>query len=124
MDKTIFIVTGAAGHLGSYVVRELLSQGKAVRALVLPNEACPDFIDENRHLLREYVGNVCDPGSIAPLFEGNSTAGFIVIHCAGIVMITEKEDKRVYDVNVSGTANIIDACKRYSVRLLISIQSI
>lgn len=124
MSNTIYIVTGAAGHLGSYVVRELLFRGREVRALVLPNESCPDFIDVNRHLLKEYAGNVCVPASIEPLFESNAPTEFIVIHCAGIVAITKKTDKKVYDVNVGGTANIIAACKRHRVKRLVYISSV
>jgi len=124
MSKGIFVVTGAAGHLGSYVVRELLSQGKQVRALVLPHEMCPDFIDVNQHLLTEYVGDVCDPASLAPLFDDISPGEWVVIHCAGIVSITKKEDRRVYDVNVGGTANIIEICRKYSVKRLVYISSV
>ena len=124
MNNVIFIVTGAAGHLGSYVVRELLANGYPVRALVLANETCPDFIDVNRHLLVEYTGNVCDPTSLIQLFDNALSAKFIVIHCAGIVSITKKEDRRVYDVNVSGTANIIEACKSYHVQRLVYISSV
>ena len=124
MNDAIFIVTGAAGHLGSHVVRALLSRGKQVRALVLPNETCPDFIDINRHLLKEYKGNVCDPASIKQIFEDSAPEGIIIIHCAGIVTITKKEDRRVYDVNVGGTANIINMCKRYPVKRLVYISSV
>ena len=37
--KTRYLVTGAAGHLGTAVVRALTARGDAVRALVLPGEA-------------------------------------------------------------------------------------
>jgi dihydroflavonol-4-reductase len=122
--KPIFIVTGAAGHLGGYVVRELLSQGFVVRALVLPGETCPAFIDVNRHLLTEYTGNVCKPGSLSPLFEDFETESFTVVHCAGIVAITQKPDERLYAVNVCGTENIIAACKQYRVKRLVYISSV
>ena len=124
MSETVFIVTGAAGHLGSHVVKELLEQDKEVRALVLPNESCPDFIDANRHLLKEYAGNVCIPETIEPLFDSNGVKEFVVIHCAGIVTIDSKKNKKVYDVNVGGTANIIAACERHSVKRLIYISSV
>ncbi|WP_085834067.1 NAD-dependent epimerase/dehydratase family protein [Clostridium merdae] len=124
MKKTTYIVTGAAGHLGSYVVKLLLERGMEVRALLLPNESIPSFIEENRSLLQEYTGNVCNFASLPPLFEGNGMNEFIVIHCAGIVSITQKEDRRVYDVNVSGTKNIIDACRQYAVKRLVYISSV
>ena len=42
MDKNIsgelYIVTGAAGNLSSAIVRQLVRDGRRVRALVLPRE--------------------------------------------------------------------------------------
>jgi len=124
MNNEIFIVTGAAGHLGSIIVKVLLLRGKRVRALVLPGEKCPDYICDNRHLLTEYTGNVCDPDSLGRLFENQSSDELVVIHCAGIVSITRKKDQRVYDVNVKGTGMIIEACKRYPVKRLVYISSV
>jgi len=124
MNDEIYIVTGAAGHLGSFVVRELLSAGRQVRALVLPGESCPAFIDVNRHLLTEYTGNVCDPASLTQLFGDAPSGRFIVIHCAGIVSITKKEDRRVFGVNVGGTANIIEICERYQALRLVYVSSV
>ena len=124
MSDAIFIVTGAVGHLGSHIVQELLSQGKQVRALVLPNESCPEFIDKNRYLLREYTGNVCDQTTLEPLFNAGPSEELVVIHCAGIVSISNKADQRVYEVNVKGTKNIIEVCKRFSVKRLVYISSV
>ena len=124
MSGPIYIVTGAAGHLGSCVVRELLAQGREVRALVLPGEKCPDFIDVNRQFLREYTGNVCNPDTLTRLFHDDAPGELYVIHCAGIVSITKKEDRRVYDVNVGGTENIIKMCRKYQVKRLVYISSV
>lgn len=124
MSNTIYIVTGAAGHLGSHIVQQLLLQGKHVRAFLLKDESCPEFISQNRHLLTQYVGDVRDPASIDPLFECSTPAEFIVIHCAGIITIAAKPDQRVHDVNVGGTANMIDACKRHNAKRLIYTSSV
>lgn len=37
MDE-LYLITGAAGHLGNTLVRKLSEQGRHVRALVLPGE--------------------------------------------------------------------------------------
>ena len=35
----MWLVTGATGHIGNVLVRELLARGEQVRALILPNES-------------------------------------------------------------------------------------
>jgi dihydroflavonol-4-reductase len=124
VDALTYIVTGAAGHFGSHVVQELLARGKSVRALVLRGERCPGFAVADQGLLTECVGDVCDPDSLDAVFEGAASGGFVVVHCAGIVSIARKEDRRVYDVNVAGTANVIDACKRHSAKRLVYVSSV
>ena len=37
-NNRIYLLTGAAGFLGSNICTQLLSEGKQVRALVLPND--------------------------------------------------------------------------------------
>ena len=34
----LYFITGAFGHLGSVIARQLINSGKEVRAFVLPNE--------------------------------------------------------------------------------------
>ena len=44
--KDLYLVTGAAGHLGLTVVEELRKEGKTVRALVLPGDKAAGKLPE------------------------------------------------------------------------------
>lgn len=116
--KMLYIVTGAAGHLGSVITRQLITSGQQVRALVLPGEK---HAPENAEL---YFGDVCNKESIRPCFENMNGRQFIVIHCAGIVSITSKFNQRVCDVNVTGTQNVVELCKEYHVSKMVYVSSV
>ncbi|WP_101772258.1 NAD-dependent epimerase/dehydratase family protein [Peptostreptococcus faecalis] len=116
--KQIYLVTGAAGHLGGVVVQNLIERGKCVRALVLPNE-------KNIPELAEiYKGDVCDKSSIKACFDNLGDSKLVVIHCAGIVSISSKFDQAVFDVNVRGTKNVVDLCREDKVHKLIYVSSV
>ncbi len=117
-----YLVTGAAGHLGSHVVSALIGRGDSVRALVLPGEHCPDFVPKGG-LLTEVAGDVRDARSLEALFEGAGGEA-VVIHCAGIVEITGEANRRLFDVNVGGTRNVLEACGRHGVKRLVYVSSV
>ena len=64
----MYCVTGAAGHLGSHVVKALVERGDRVRALVLPGERCPDFVPRGE-FLEEIEGDVRDVQSLSRLTD-------------------------------------------------------
>ena len=76
----MILVTGAAGHIGNVLVRELLSEGRQVRALILPGEdiSSLDGLD-----IDFAEGNVLDPLSLDRAMEGID----IVYHLAGVISI-------------------------------------
>jgi dihydroflavonol-4-reductase len=119
---SVYCVTGAAGHLGSHVVKALLARGDEVRALVLPGERCPDYVGE-REALREVAGDVRDVLSLDRLLA-DLDGKAVVIHCAGIVEITGRSNQRLVDVNVGGTRNVLDACRKHGVKRLVYVSSV
>ncbi len=111
------IVTGATGHIGNVLVRELLARGVVVRALVLP--------DDDKRLLAgldiETVhGDVTDPVSLKSAFAGAE----LVFHLAGIVTIMPGMASVLERVNVGGMRNVIAACRASGVRRLVYTSSI
>lgn len=124
MKKTIYVVTGAAGHLGSHVVDALLNKGCDVRTFLLQGETIPNRECEDRSRLSEYFGDVRDRASLEPLFLNTEDTDVNFIHCAGIISISEKIEPRVHEVNVIGTQNVIDACLTHQVKRLVYVSSV
>lgn len=131
MKKTIYIVTGAAGHLGSHIISELLKQKYTVRGLILPSEIRDVQILSPG--LTYIMGDVRDPESLEALFPpvsatspGTSaeTADFILIHCAGLISIYGGPTPAVYSVNVDGTKNVVDACIHHHVKRMVYVSSV
>lgn len=117
--EELYLVTGAAGHLGSALVDQLLKAGKPVRALVLPKEK--DLLPKGVDV---FVGDVTQKESLAPFFANPDQKELIVLHCAGIVSIASKYSQKVYDVNVGGTKNVVDLCREQGVKKLIYVSSV
>ena len=57
-------------------------------------------------------------------FSHNPDTELIVIHTAAIVSISSKVDKKVVDVNVNGTKNIVELCLRHKVKKLVHTSSV
>ena len=116
ISQELYIVTGAAGNLGSAIVRKLISENKSVRAFVLRGE------EAARHLPGEakvIEGDVTDVSTLETLFADipEETATY-VIHCAAMVSVSSLVAKKIWQVNVDGTQNIIDKCSEHNARLI------
>ena len=103
------VVTGATGHIGNVLVRKLYERGYQVVAFVLKN----DNIDIFKGLNIEYkYGDVNDIESLEKAFFGVD----VVFHLAGIIDIGNGNKSRMYKVNVEGTKNVVDVCKKDGVK--------
>ncbi len=111
------LVTGATGHIGNVLVRELAKRGEKVRVLVLPGE---DLSPLNGLDIEVIEGNILDNCCLGPAFEGIE----YVFHLAGIISIMPGKDDFVHDVNVNGTINMLTAAKNANVKRFIHTSSI
>jgi len=111
------VVTGATGHLGNVLVRELIGSGRRVRAVVLPGEATDAIAGLDADVVR---ADVRDYGSLVAAFAG---AG-VVYHLAGIISISGGQARLLHEVNVLGVRNVVRACLDVAVRRLVYTSSV
>ena len=117
-----YLVTGAAGHLGSAVVRELMEAGFSdLRVLVMPGDKTASQLPAGIEQVR---GDLLDRAALEEFFRVPDGTEMIVIHCAGIVSTSMKASQRLFDVNVGGTKNIVDMCAQANVKKLVYVSSV
>jgi dihydroflavonol-4-reductase len=98
------LVTGASGFVGSHLVRALLHLQKPykVRALVRPTSRLKALEGLDVEVVR---GDVRDPDSIRRAVAGCA----LVFHCAALYAFNVRPQTLIYDVNVEGTRNVLQA---------------
>ena len=79
MGKTVYLLTGAAGFLGSHVCDELLERGDRVRALVLPGDKSVIYVPKEVEIVE---GDLCDVESLERFFTIPKGEESVVIHYA------------------------------------------
>ena len=106
------LVTGAAGFLGSRVARQLVARGEDVRVLMRASSTNRAIAD----LSLEYVtGDLRDPASLDRAMKGVKR----VFHVAADYRLWAKRSQDIYDSNVGGTKNLLEAARRAAVEQLI-----
>ena len=117
--EDLYLITGAAGHLGNALMHQLLACGKAVRSFDLANSRpVPAGVDT-------FHGDVNNKDSLVTFLDRpNPSTRMILIHAAGIVSISSQYDQRVYDVNVIGTQNVLQAAIEARVDKFVYVSSV
>jgi len=113
----MIVVTGATGHIGNVLIRELVTRRQIVRALALPGDDCRPLTGLEIEIDR---GDVTDLKSLESAFVGAD----IVFHLAGIVTIMPSMKKILERVNVGGVRNVATACRTCGVRRLVYTSSV
>jgi dihydroflavonol-4-reductase len=108
-------VSGASGHIGNCLVRELKKQGAEVKVLV--HNFRNDLDKLNVELIQ---GNLLEPESLIKLCDGVD----VVFHLAAQIAIENRSSAQVYETNVTGTRNMIKAAIKGGAKKFIHFSSI
>ncbi|MDQ4141459.1 MAG: NAD-dependent epimerase/dehydratase family protein [Bacteroidota bacterium] len=96
-------VTGSKGLIGSYLLRQLLADGHQVKALIRTSPTSEDLQHPN---LQYITGDILDVSVLQQAIGDND----YVFHCAGLVSYAPQDADLLKQINVEGTANIVNTC--------------
>ncbi len=116
----MIFVTGGTGFLGSYILQELVLQGKPVRALrrkpTFPFYLHPALLDK----ISWVEGDVLDVTGLMENLKGCNQ----IIHAAGFVSFIPSDKKKLFKINIEGTANLVNAAIDAGVTDFIHVSSV
>ncbi len=110
-------VTGASGFLGSHVARLLAERGGGVRVLVRPSSDLRALGDSASERVS---GDLRDPASLDRALAGIET----VFHVAADYRLWAANPAEIYESNVTGTRNLLEAARRAGVKRFVYTSSV
>ena len=112
----MILVTGATGLVGSHLVRQLVREGKKIRAFYRTHIPTIEGGDEV-----EWVkGDILDIVSLEDAMPGIQQ----VYHCAATVSFNPKKKADLYKNNIEGTANVVNAGIEAGIQKLVFVSSV
>lgn len=121
LEGSKVLVIGGAGFIGSFLVAELLKEGIA-ELRIYDNfsrgkmENIADSLEDERCSIFPFGGDVRELDILDKAFEGID----YVFHLAAMWLLHCKDFPRTaFDVNISGTFNVLEACVKHKVKKLI-----
>ena len=112
----MILVTGGAGLLGNTLIEMLLAKGENVRA-IYNNTALAKNTSSNFETVK------CDILDVYALEDAMQNVTE-VYHCAGLVSFNPRDEKKLYSINVEGTANVVNAALNAGIRKLVHVSSV
>jgi dihydroflavonol-4-reductase len=126
----MIFITGGTGFLGSHLLHELALHEQPVRALYRNRSHLASvkrifqYYQEDPIPLMDKIewvqGDILDYYSLMEYLKGMDQ----VYHCAGLVSLQDADKKRLMDVNVTGTTQVVNACLELNIPRLCHVSSI
>jgi len=110
------LVTGGAGYIGSHIVEQLIKNKEKV--IILDNlvTGYKKLINKKAKFIKADIKNKLKISKIIRDYNINS-----IIHLAAYLNVSEaeKNKKKYYKNNITGTKNLLEACKNSKVKNII-----
>ncbi|XP_039103742.1 3 beta-hydroxysteroid dehydrogenase type 7 isoform X2 [Hyaena hyaena] len=121
--KLVYLVTGGCGFLGEHIVRMLLQREPRLYELRVFDLHLGPWLEELKTgpvKVTAIQGDVTQAHEVAAAVAG----AHVVIHTAGLVDVFGRASpETIYEVNVQGTKNVIEACVQSGTRFLVYTSS-
>ena len=118
---TKILVTGGTGFIGSYIIKQLVEKGYLVRAMRRDSSQVPRYIPEPIFNKVEWVsGDILDVVSLEDAMTGVDA----VIHSAAIISFSRGDKKKMYKINIEGTANTVNIALEKNIKRLVHVSSV
>lgn len=127
MDKGTVFVTGGTGLIGAHLLLNLLKSGESVRALKRDSSDLEPVKRVFTHYdslelfskIKWVNGDITDIISIEDALEGVTH----VYHTAALVSFNPSDKDKLYQMNIEGTANVVNACIEKNITKLCYVSS-
>lgn len=96
------LVTGTTGFIGSAIIRELINDGREVKALVRKDSDLRNIQDLD---VETVIGDLRDKDSLAAALKGCDR----LYHTAAYYSFWSRDKNLIFDINVQGTRNILES---------------
>ncbi len=100
----MIVVTGGTGFVGSTLIDQLLNEGSVVRAIRRPGSVIPPLLQGRP--VDWVTADLLDYFSLEEALVGATE----VYHCAALVSFNTADKAALHQVNVEGTARIVNFC--------------
>lgn len=128
-NKKKILVTGATGLLGAHVLQQLVAKKHDVTAICRSTSSkkviekvfrtySSDTSDIQK--IKWVIGDVTDYFSLEDSFDGIDT----VYHIAGMISFQGKDKQKLENVNIQGSANVVNAALHRGVKKVIYVSSV
>jgi nucleoside-diphosphate-sugar epimerase len=115
----MIVITGGNGLVGAAIAQRLLSEDIAVCGLKRDSSDLR-LTNPSVQQIQWKTGDILDISALTECFKNAS----VVIHTAAKVSFDPKEKQELFQVNVEGTKNVVNACLASGVKKLIHISSV
>src|SRR5690242_7158980 len=112
-------VTGANGLLGNFILKKFIEEKVTVIGLKRENSDL-SFVDEVVKKTSWRSASLSDSNSLIEAFKGSE----VVVHAAALVSFDPRAKRKIYETNVEGTRNVVNACLTLGIQRLILVSSV
>jgi nucleoside-diphosphate-sugar epimerase len=115
------LITGGSGFLGRHIVKLIATRWTKVKEIRILDLASVEHQEYPNVNIVNISGSILDKEGLCRAFTGVDA----VIHCAALVENgTLSTRRKMHQINVVGTSNVVDACRECHVGVLVATGSV